>query len=208
MIKSVIPCFKGITIVFSVLVFTMMISCKSEIKTVNINGKSLKAIESNIIITEDNQQIVLNEDSISKIYYLIRHAEKDTTIKDEPPLTAEGLTRATKVADIMRGTRVDAIYSTMTLRTMFTVDSLADIKAMKILPYENKTLKELLSSVKSSEDYNRIFIVGHSNTIPSITNTLAGRDVFTKTFDESDYGNFVIVVEKKSGASDVYTLRY
>jgi len=208
MIKSVIPCFKGISIVFSVLVFTMMISCKSEIKTVNINGKSLKAIESNIIITEDNQQIVLNEDSISKIYYLIRHAEKDTTIKDEPPLTAEGLTRATKVADIMRGTRVDAIYSTMTLRTMFTVDSLADIKAMKILPYENKTLKELLSSVKSSEDYNRIFIVGHSNTIPSITNTLAGRDVFTKTFDESDYGNFVIVVEKKSGASDVYTLRY
>jgi len=208
MIKSVIPCFNGISIVFSVLVFTMMISCKSEIKTVNINGKSLKAIESNIIITEDNQQIVLNEDSISKIYYLIRHAEKDTTIKDEPPLTAEGLTRATKVADIMRGTRVDAIYSTMTLRTMFTVDSLADIKAMKILPYENKTLKELLSSVKSSEDYNRIFIVGHSNTIPSITNTLAGRDVFTKTFDESDYGNFVIVVEKKSGASDVYTLRY
>ena len=208
MIKSVIPSFKGISIVFSVLVFTMMISCKSEIKTVNINGKSLKAIESNIIITEDNQQIVLNEDSISKIYYLIRHAEKDTTIKDEPPLTAEGLTRATKVADIMRGTRVDAIYSTMTLRTMFTVDSLADIKAMKILPYENKTLKELLSSVKSSEDYNRIFIVGHSNTIPSITNTLAGRDVFTKTFDESDYGNFVIVVEKKSGASDVYTLRY
>jgi len=151
---------------------------------------------------------VLNEDSISKIYYLIRHAEKDTTIKDEPPLTAEGLTRATKVADIMRGTRVDAIYSTMTLRTMFTVDSLADIKAMQILPYENKTLKDLLSTVKSSEDYNRIFIVGHSNTIPSITNTLAGRDVFTKTFDESDYGNFVIVVEKKSGASDVYTLRY
>ena len=208
MIKSVIPCFKGISIVFSVLVFTMMISCKSEIKTVNINGKSLKAIESNIIITEDNQQIVLNEDSISKIYYLIRHAEKDTTIKDEPPLTAEGLTRATKVADIMRGTRVDAIYSTMTLRTMFTVDSLADIKAMKILPYENKTLKELLSSVKSSEDYNRIFIVGHSNTIPSITNTLAGRDVFTKTFDESDYGNFVIVVVKKSGVKDVYQLKY
>jgi phosphohistidine phosphatase SixA len=103
---------------------------------------------------------------------------------------------------------VDAIYSTITMRTMFTVDSLADIKAMKILPYENKTLKDLLETVKNSTDYNRIFIVGHSNTIPSITNTLAGRDIFTKTFDESDYGNFVIVVEKKSGATDVYTLRY
>jgi len=183
-------------------------SCKPEVKTLDINGKMLKAIESNVIITEDSQKLVLNEDSISKIYYLVRHAEKDTSIKDEPPLTTEGLARATKIADIMRGTRVDAIYSTITMRTMFTVDSLADIKAMKILPYENKTLKDLLETVKNSTDYNRIFIVGHSNTIPSITNTLAGRDIFTKTFDESDYGNFVIVVEKISGATDVYTLRY
>jgi len=190
------------------LIATMIMSCKPEVKTLDINGKMLKAIESNVIITEDSQKLVLNEDSISKIYYLVRHAEKDTSIKDEPPLTTEGLARATKIADIMRGTRVDAIYSTITMRSMFTVDSLADIKAMKILPYENKTLKDLLETVKNSTDYNRIFIVGHSNTIPSITNTLAGRDIFTKTFDESDYGNFVIVVEKISGATDVYTLRY
>lgn len=194
--------------IVGVLIATMIFSCKPEVKTFDINGKMLKAIESNVIITEDSQRMVLNEDSITKIYYLVRHAEKDTAIKDEPPLTSEGLARATKIADIMRGTRVDAIYSTITLRTMFTVDSLADIKAMKILPYENKTLKDLLETVKTSTDYNRIFIVGHSNTIPSITNTLAGRDIFTKTFDESDYGNFVIVVEKKSGAADVYTLRY
>lgn len=185
-----------------------MFSCKEETKTVDINGKTLRAIQSNKLILEDSMEFVLNEDSISKIFYLIRHAEKDTSIKVEPPLTEDGLKRATKVADIMRGTRVDAIYSTLTLRTMFTVDSLADIKAMSILPYENKGLKEILEKVKTSDEHNRIFMVGHSNTIPSITNTLAGKDVFTKTFDESDYGNFVIVVLKKSGVSDVYTLRY
>ncbi len=185
-----------------------MFSCKEETKMVDINGKTLRAIQSNKLILEDSMEFVLNEDSISKIFYLIRHAEKDTSIKVEPPLTKDGLKRATKVADIMRGTRVDAIYSTLTLRTMFTVDSLADIKAMSILPYENKGLKEILEKVKTSDEHNRIFMVGHSNTIPSITNTLAGKDVFTKTFDESDYGNFVIVVLKKSGVSDVYTLRY
>ncbi len=206
--KSIFTGFVIKIAIVAALIASMIMSCKPEVKTLNINGKMLKAIESNVIITEDSQKLVLNEDSISKIYYLVRHAEKDTTIKDEPPLTTEGLSRATKIADIMRGTRVDAIYSTMTLRTMFTVDSLADIKAMNILPYENKTLKDLLETVKTSTDYNRIFIVGHSNTIPSITNTLAGRDIFTKTFDESDYANFVIVVEKKSGATDVYTLRY
>lgn len=185
-----------------------MFSCKEETKKVDINGKTLRAIQSNKLILEDSMEFVLNEDSISKIFYLIRHGEKDTSIKVEPPLTEDGLKRATKVADIMRGTRVDAIYSTLTLRTMFTVDSLADIKAMSILPYENKGLKEILEKVKTSDEHNRIFMVGHSNTIPSITNTLAGKDVFTKTFDESDYGNFVIVVLKKSGLSDVYALRY
>ncbi len=208
MSKSIYFGFVCKTAIVAALIGTMIMSCKPEVKTVDINGKKLQAIESNVIIMEDSQRLVLNEDSISKIYYLVRHAEKDTSIKVEPPLTTEGLARATKIADIMRGTRVDAIYSTITMRTMFTVDSLADIKAMKILPYENKTLKDLLETVKNSTDYNRIFIVGHSNTIPSITNTLAGRDIFTKTFDESDYGNFVIVVEKKSGITDVYTLRY
>jgi 2,3-bisphosphoglycerate-dependent phosphoglycerate mutase len=194
--------------IFIGFLIVVIFSCQQETKIVNINGKTLKSIQSNKLIVEDSMEFVLNEDSISKIYYLVRHAEKDTSIKIEPPLTKEGLARATKIADIMRGTRVDAIYSTITMRTMFTVDSLADIKSMKILPYENKTIKDLLETVKSSTDYNRIFIVGHSNTIPSITNTLAGRDIFIKTFDESDYGNFVIVVEKKSGITDVYTLRY
>mgnify|MGYP003591774426 CR=1 FL=1 len=185
-------------------------SCKQETTETkpDYTGKTLISIESNIIKLEGGDQIVLNEDSIAKVFYLVRHAEKDTSVEVEPPLTEAGLQRATKIADIMRGTRVDAIYSTMTIRTMFTVDSLADIKAMKILPYENKGLKALLDDIQTSQDYNRIFIVGHSNTIPSITNTLAGKQVFTKTFDENDYGNFVIVVQNKSGTKDAYALRY
>ena len=174
----------------------------------DFTGKSIKSIQSNDILLDDGTKISLNEDSITKVFYLIRHAEKDTSIKDEPPLTPEGLKRATKIADIMRGTRVDAIYSTMTLRTMFTVDSLADIKAMKILPYDNKALKDVLQTIETSEEFNRIFIVGHSNTIPSIANTLADKEVFNKTFDESDYGNFVIVVIYKSGTKQAYALRY
>ncbi|MFZ1749478.1 MAG: phosphoglycerate mutase family protein [Saprospiraceae bacterium] len=184
-------------------------SCKQAPPAVPVyDGKTISDIKSNVIHLADGSEIVLEEDSIAKIFYLVRHAEKDTSIKVEPPLTEEGLVRATKLADILRGTRIDAIYSTMTLRTMFTVDSLADIKAMAILPYDNKELKKLLVEIQQNDHQNRIFIVGHSNTIPSLTNTLAGRDVFTNIFDESDYGNFIIVVEKKSGAKDAYSLRY
>ncbi|MBK9565393.1 MAG: histidine phosphatase family protein [Saprospiraceae bacterium] len=199
---------KSLSFVFVLALLTAFFGCKQESAVVDINGKMLREIQSGTIITTDGAQVVLQEDSISKIYYLVRHAEKDTSIKDEPPLTPEGVKRSTKIAEILRGTRVDAIYSTLTLRTMFTVDSLADIKAMSIKPYENKDLKKLLDDVKKSTDFNRIFIVGHSNTIPSITNTLAGKQIFNKVFEENEYDNFVIVVEKKSGSTDVYTLKY
>ncbi|MBC7884530.1 MAG: histidine phosphatase family protein [Saprospiraceae bacterium] len=199
--------FKCFVVTLTLMAF-MMMSCTPETEIIDFNGKRVKEIISNMVVTEDSQRLVLNEDSISKIFYLIRHAEKDTSVKTEPLLSEAGLLRATRLADIMRGTRVDAIYSTMTLRTMFTVDSLADIKAMTILPYDNKTIKETMESIRKSDEFNRIFIVGHSNTIPSITNSLAGRDIFTKTFNESDYENFIIVVANKSGTTDVYTLKY
>lgn len=187
---------------------TSIMSCKQEIPKTDINGKTIKEIQSNIIITTDGQQVELPEDSITKIYYLVRHAEKDTSIKEEPPLTPEGIKRGTKIAEILRGTRVDAIYSTLTLRTMYTVDSLADIKAMSIKPYENKELKNLIAEIKNSTEFNRIFIVGHNTTIPSLTNSIAGREIFNRPFAENEYDNFVIVVEKKSGIADVYTLKY
>lgn len=197
------------TFIFALMPLLMFYACKNDGKPkLDMNGKNILSIQSNVIKLEGGQEVVLAEDSISKIFYLVRHAEKDTSTQVDPPLTPAGITRSTKLADIMRGTRVDAIYSTMTMRTMFTVDSLADIKAMSILPYDNKGLKEIIEQVKFSKEHNRIFMVGHSNTIPSITNSLAGRDVFTKTFDESDYGNFVIVVLYTSGKSDVFTLRY
>jgi phosphohistidine phosphatase SixA len=188
----------------------MAMSCRNSTHTAenDYTGKMIQAIKSDVIHLEDGQTIQLESDSISKVYYLVRHAEKDTTIQNEPPLTEEGWVRAAKIADILKGTRVDAIYSTMTLRTMYTVDSLADAKAMPILPYENKALKSLIENVRSSEDVNRIFIVGHSNTIPSITNSLMEEEIFNTVFDEKDYGNFIIVAEYKSGSKKVFRLRF
>lgn len=185
-----------------------LIACKEEAKAPEINGKTIVAIRSNEILTTDSTRLMLQEDSISKVFYLVRHAEKDTAVKDEPPLTKKGLERAARLSDILRGTRVDAIYSTMTIRTMFTADSVADVKSMQILAYDNKNLKALIDTLSGPGEYNRILIVGHSNTIPAITNTLAGRDVFKKSFAEDEYDNFVIVVRRKSGIKDVYTLRY
>ena len=186
-----------------------IITCKKEPAMIpDYDGKTISMILADSILLEDNMKISLQGDSVSKIFYLVRHAEKDTSIRDNPPLTEAGLERAAKLADILRGTRIDAIYTTMTLRTMFTADSLADIKAMKLLPYDNKTLKNVISDIKENDEVNRILMVGHQNTVPAIANTLSGKEVFTTIFDDSDYGNFIVVVLYKSGDTTVYKLRY
>lgn len=196
-------------IYFYLLSVAFLASCKKDAEmSTNFNGKTILSIQSDTIFLEGDLRISLNGDSISKIFYLVRHAEKDTSIAGDPPLTQAGYDRAAKLADILRGTRVDAIYTTMTLRTMYTADSLADIKAMKLYPYDNKTLKDIISSIKDDEDINRVLIVGHQNTVPAITNTLSGEDIFTNIFDDEDYGNFIIVILNKSGQPTVYTLRY
>ncbi|MBK9149506.1 MAG: histidine phosphatase family protein [Saprospiraceae bacterium] len=168
----------------------------------------IQSIVSGVVNLESGEQIRLDADSLTKVYYLIRHAEKDTSVQDNPPLTEAGLQRAARLSDILKGTRVDAIYSTMFIRTLYTVDSLADIKSMKVQPYDNKMLKELISQLNENPEIRSVLMVGHSNTIPSITNTLAGKEVYNQAFGDEDYDNFAIVAIYSGGTRKAYPLRF
>ena len=147
-------------------------------------------------------------DSVKKVYYLIRHAEKDTIPKDNPGLTEKGLKRATALADILRATRVDGIYSSFFTRTLFTVDSLADIKVISIKPYDHKNIRALVNEIESDDNLEAVVIVGHSNSTPALANTLSGKQLFNQTFDENDYNNFIIIYEKINGTKVALPLKY
>jgi len=195
--------FALLAIIFSVF------GCKnSQKKEIDVNGEYIKEIKADTIYTETGKSLVLGKDSIEKVFYLFRHAEKDTIPVDNPNLTQQGLDRSTKLADILRGTRVDAIYSTFFTRTLFTVDSLSDVKAMSVLPYDTKELKNLVQTIETDDEKNAIVIVGHSNSIPSLTNSLAKAEIFNSNWDEADYDNFIIVVFYQSGSKNVYKLKY
>lgn len=194
--------------IFLGLLITAIFACKTDIESPTFDGAYVDAIISDVIKLENGTAIHLESDSVSKVFYLIRHAEKDTTIKEDPPLNDTGLQRSSRLADILRGTRVDAIYSTMFIRTLYTVDSLADIKAMKVLPYDNKILKELITDISNNEEVKAVLFVGHSNTIPSMTNTLAGREVFNQVFADEDYDNFVVVAHYINGDKKAFPLRF
>ena len=199
-----------------VFVIGMLISCKSEVKQAstpedisNLKGKYVKNIEKNTIFFEDGDSYKIDEKKYLKTFVLIRHAEKDTSIKTiDPPLTEEGVKRGARLADIFTDFRIDAVYSTITTRTLYTVDSLCDIKSLPTYPYENKDLKGLVEKVRNSLNEHNVLIVGHSNTIPVLTNYLYGEQIYNSIFDENDYDNMIFIFENIDKSKILLPLKY
>jgi broad specificity phosphatase PhoE len=64
-----------------------------------------------------------------------------------------------------------------------------------------------VDAMLSKHQGGTIVICGHSNTTPAIVNYLTGHKDEFKTFDDTDYGNLVIV-SRCDGEGKVTWLRY
>lgn len=173
------------------------------------NTTEVKHIKQQTIVFADGAEQALSDKEIKQVFYLVRHAEKDTIPKDDPNLTAHGDARAEAIADIFRQSRIDGIYSTLFTRTLMTADTLSRAKGLNILPYDPKDLKAFAESLKQKDDIQSAMIVGHSNTTPTLASFLADKDssLYPK-LDESVYDKLYIVIIHKDGTSDVKVLNY
>ena len=169
----------------------------------------IKQIKQQTIVYEDGTETALSDKEIKQVFYLVRHAEKDTIPIGNPALTAKGEERSISIADIFRQSRVDAVYSTLYTRTLMTADTLSRSKGLKILPYDPKDLKAFAESLKQKEDIKTAMIIGHSNTTPTLASFLANVD--TKLYpklEESVYDKLYIVIIHKDETTDVKVLNY
>jgi len=199
---------KSISYLIAGIVLISIISCSPKPIDVISDGTYISAIKENIIVDQSGKEFKIELEEGDEIYYLIRHAEKDTIPADNPRLTDAGLRRANYLADMLKGTRVDAVYSSMFTRTLFTIDTLAARKGMKIRPYDHKKLKTIYEDIKNDTTTSVVIISGHSNTTPALANVILGRQEFDSGFDESDYDNFLIVLDRVDADNVVYKLRY
>jgi 2,3-bisphosphoglycerate-dependent phosphoglycerate mutase len=181
-------------------------NCKPETAT-STKGKMIKTIKKEVVYTTNGEEIALGNDSLVKIIYLIRHAEKDTA-KNDPYLNKTGLDRAAKLTQIMRQTFLDGVYTTYSNRTVQTIDSITQYKGLSMQIYSNESLKARFSEVKTSPELNRVLVVGHSNNIPAIANYLSESKYFTKIIDEKVFDNFYIVTRYRGGSSKVWEFKY
>lgn len=122
---------------------------------------------------------------------LVRHAEKADDGTTDPGLTPEGLARAQRLARTFAPTGVDGIYSTSYERTRSTAKPLAELAGLEVKTYDPKD-QEFISKLVTDHPGETLLVVGHSNTVPGMVNTLVGESTY-QNLDEMEYDKLFIV---------------
>ena len=138
---------------------------------------------------------------------LVRHAEKMDNSSD-PGLSETGYERADKLAAMFGNVEFDAVYSTDFKRTRDTARPVAEANNLIISVYNYRDLPKEAKSLLEDHKEETILVSGHSNTTPAIANEILGYEHFEGNFDESDYGNLLLITISGDEEKKLLHLRY
>ena len=119
--------------------------------------------------------------------FVVRHAEKATTLGNDPDLSTEGKARATELAKLLKAQKIAAVFTTPYKRTSQTGEPTlqqAGLAALKI--YDPSKLPEFTKQVLEQYAGKTILVVGHSNTIIPTLQAFGAEKSF-ETLDDEDY---------------------
>jgi phosphohistidine phosphatase SixA len=144
---------------------------------------------------------------------LVRHAEKATDANEPSvPLSEAGRARAARLAQLLAGAGVTAIYVTDTERARQTAEPLAKALKLEVRTYSPRDAagklapQLLLERLKKDEASETVLVVGHQNTVGSILEAVgySGKvEIADKQFDD-----LFVVVPKPGAAPTVVRLKY
>ena len=147
------------------------------------------------------------------IYYLVRHAEKDTSaagstmMQANPPLSEKGIQRSAGLASLLEKENIDYIFSTKYLRTQSTAQPLATLIGKEIQFYEITKGTAFSDSIQQMPFLGKtLLIIGHSNTIPPLVNALIKSNKY-QNLSDNEYG-FIYKVIMESGQIKDTVLMY
>ena len=134
----------------------------------------------------------------SQTIYIVRHAEKAAqaaNMSSDVPLSEAGVQRAEELKRLLLKKKIAYIFSTDRIRTKSTGKPLSDAIGIPVELYANDTMPKFIERVKALK--KNVLIIGHSNTIDDLANTLCSEKKIPADFAETDYDNLLIVKIKK-----------
>jgi broad specificity phosphatase PhoE len=130
---------------------------------------------------------------------IVRHSDpppmlRIDEIRDDTPLSDTGRQRAAMLASRLKDSGITAIYVSEALRTVQTAEPLAKALGIPIQVHLGDDVDGLVKRLHADHHGQRVLVVGHWGTIPSIMKTLGHPQEIT--IDRSAYDNLFVVVPK------------
>lgn len=131
-----------------------------------------------------------------KIYYLVRHAEKQDPADNDTPISAIGRDRAEALKNTLINRNINHIIVSQYLRTKQTAMPLSvaiHINETEIA-LDNNHVNANVALVKTSlNQFNNSLVVGHTDNIPAIIRSITGKIV---SIPSDDFDNLFIITIK------------
>jgi 2,3-bisphosphoglycerate-dependent phosphoglycerate mutase len=137
---------------------------------------------------------------------IVRHAEKAATPPDNPPLSADGQTRAQTLARVAADANVRAVYATEFTRTQQTVQPLATQLGLGVTQFNANDTDALVNDILSNHRGEVVVVAGHSNTVPEIIAKLNGGQI--TPIAETEFDKLFVVTVYRWRRAKVVQLRY
>ncbi len=148
-------------------------------------------------------------DAETTIFFLVRHAEKDTSGGTNADLNPIGRGRAAVLPKILKKVKISGVYSTDKPRTRNTAAPVAKVKGQTVMIYDAKKQAEFIKNLLNQGTGKRYFIVGHSNTIPQMAyQILRGDEKPTADLADDEYARLFIVSVKKGKEAKVEVINF
>lgn len=136
---------------------------------------------------------------------VVRHGEKQDASPD-PVLSARGDARATRLAEMLRATKLSATYTTELKRTVMMAAPTAKLLGITSTALPAKDMDALLAKIRAHGKDETVLVVGHSNTVPTILQKLG--HTASVVVNEDDYDNLFVLVPNASGKPTVVPLKF
>jgi broad specificity phosphatase PhoE len=124
------------------------------------------------------------------VVFIVRHAEKASTGGNDPDLSVQGQKRADALAQILKDSRITAVFVTEFKRTQETAAPTA--RAAHVSP-TMVPANDIIALVQKLRALNgNALVVGHGNTIPDLLRALG--IAMTVSIPEDDYTEIFAVL--------------
>jgi broad specificity phosphatase PhoE len=168
----------------------------------SVNIKTLIILVWTFVFVGCQSPVESPPDFPESVFFLVRHAEKADQ-SDESPLTEVGYIRAANLANLLRDSGVENVYSSDFKRTRDTAAPLANDLGLEVVLYDTQELVELADKLLSSP--GRYLVVGHSNTTPELVRLLGGEP--GSAIAENEYDRLYMLNHRSGAGTSTVLLR-